>query len=554
MRKLLISIFLLITCTNLFAWQPDSVYVTSRGFYLLHYIDKAVQVHEVSFDERNRMVIEHRIVSGRDSSLLAKPLFGYDQFRLNVDCEQELLGKKIPLSYEYGYHDYTFFAPDRYATVRHEEGRSDHFTVSNAWKQESVGELNFGILYDLHLYFQGQKYRTSETCPFDPDEYEYEVDGVILPMKDGRYLLVADYMKDTICIPQKHTYDPVEMLYSRQLHKDTDTLRVNGKYGLYTITGKEVIPAIYDSLKLEEVLARGFRNGRVDLINYMGEKVRENLQAAYPVVYRYQILEDNGRMYFMDNKGNETDDYSYSFMSTDDQILPLGLDVILLPPKTIKGYPKKRKYKQYTWVSFYYPGDYRKFEALKRLQYIFPSATEEDLKLLKIPYAPGSWEVYQYSIDFEENVVKRYGLDRYEWYGSTYGGGWDQRHEMYGYEIEAYDLPEEYKDPKLISGTNECYYGRTLPVSWIIAKKNGKYGVFDVRENNKEILPFVYDKIDAGYQYLVLYRKGLKTYYPVSNTPKYKVLEPFNWNLARFQLADGRWGWLAKDGKEFIDK
>lgn len=190
---------------------------------------------------------------------------------------------------------------------------------------------------------------------------------------------------------------------------------------------------------------------------------------------------------------------------------------------------------------------------MKRLRYIFPNPTKEDLKLLNIPYEPHSLEIYQYSFDFEEHVIKRYGLDRIKWSDSPY---WDQRSEMYGYEIEAHDLPKEYKDPKLISGKDEYYYSGdyvSLPPSWIVAKKKGKYGVFDVKEENKEILPFVYDKIEAKNTHLLLWKKGLVAYYPLSETPRYKTLEPFKYSLARFQLPDGRWGWLGKDGKEYID-
>lgn len=127
---------------------------------------------------------------------------------------------------------------------------------------------------------------------------------------------------------------------------------------------------------------------------------------------------------------------------------------------------------------------------------------------------------------------------------------------MYGYEIEAYDIPDSYKDLKLISGEDKYHRSgdyRSLPPSWIVAKKKGKYGVFDVRENNKIILPFAYDDIEAKNTHLILKKKGLTAYYPISDTPRYKELHPFRWQLARFQLPDGKWGWLSKDGKEYID-
>lgn len=391
MKKLAVILLLLISHIQIFAWQPDSVLVKSERMYFFHYTDTAIHIKEISFDERNRIEIRESLADRWDSSRYINKglLYGYNEFRFRADCENDLSGNKIPLLYnDTDYSDYTFFAPGRYATVRWDknsfredrEYRDKHFTVTNAWKQESVDSLNFALLYDLHSYFQERDYCKREGHTFNPEEEEYNVNGFALPMNNGKYLLAAGYRKDTIYTPQRHNYDPLEMLYSRQLMKDTDTLQIDGKYGLYTITGNEVIPAIYDSLKTEEILVRAFRNGRTYLINYMGETVRENLRFAYPVVYRYQVLDNDGRMYFTDKQGNESDSYTHSFMSVDDQLFPLSLDIVLLPPKKPKY--SKKKYKQYTWVNFIYPYDYQKFESLKRLRGMFSTPTQEDLNRL----------------------------------------------------------------------------------------------------------------------------------------------------------------------------
>lgn len=559
-KKIFFVILFCATGINLFAWRPDSVYIGTNNLLFYYYADTAVHVKEISFDGQNKMEIEERLANRQDSTYyLTEHLYGYDQFRLNSDCEHDLLGYKIPLSYENGYHDYTFFAPDRYAAVRWEkdnynEGKykKDNFTLTNVWKQCAVDNLNFGVLYDLHSYFREKEYHKRKNYFFDPEQYEYNIEGFVLPMDNGKYLLSTDYKQDTIFIPQRQDYTPVELLYSRQLMKDTDTLLVSGKYGLYTMTGLEVIPAIYDSLRTEEILIRAFRDdGRIDLINYMGEKIRENLRAAYPVQYRYQIVDDDGKMYFLDREGNETDSFSYSFMSVDDLLLPLGLDIVLLPPQKLPHL--KQKYKKYTWVNFSFPYDYWKYESLKRLRHPSLIPTEEDWEQLRLNEKYNISNIYQHKWNFENNVVERYGLDRIEWHKLTYC---DQRSEMYGYEIEAYDIPSKYKDLKLISGEDKYYRSGdyvSLPSSWIIAKRNGKYGVIDVRESNETVLPFIYDDIKANYRYMILRKKGLVCYYPISSTPRYKKLESFTHYFARFQLADGRLGWLAKNGKEYID-
>ncbi|MCC8173863.1 MAG: hypothetical protein LIO65_05655, partial [Odoribacter sp.] len=263
-------------------------------------------------------------------------------------------------------------------------------------------------------------------------------------------MLASAYNNDTICFPIQHTYDTKDLLSSRQLMYDTDTVYINGKYGLYTIIGNEVISPLYDSLKTEKILVRGFKDGRSYLINYMGEMVRKNLRIALPILYRYQVLEDDGRMYFVDKEGNESDSYFYSFMSVDDILYPLGLDIVLLPP----GKPKysKKKYKQYTWVSFIYPYRNGEFERLKLLRSPFIILTEEKWKQMGFKEEYDPFTVLEYKLDFERDVIERYGIDRIKW--ADY---YDQRSAVYGYNIEVYDILKDFSNLKLISGEATYY-------------------------------------------------------------------------------------------------
>ncbi|MBF4983962.1 hypothetical protein FNJ87_06305 [Nonlabens mediterrranea] len=47
---------------------------------------------------------------------------------------------------------------------------------------------------------------------------------------------------------------------------------------------------------------------------------------------------------------------------------------------------------------------------------------------------------------------------------------------------------------------------------------------------------------------------NLEGYLGINDKPKYKTLEPFQGNYARFELPNGQKGWLKKDGTEFIDQ
>jgi hypothetical protein len=335
------------------------------------------------------------------------------------------------------------------------------------------------------------------------------------PMENGAYWL-ADYSNDIITIPQFHDYKTTDLLIERSLMEDTDTLNVNGKYGLFTLFGHEIIPAVYDSLHLE-LLVTAYKGNTISLLDYEGKEVISNIKAAYPIYYRYQIIDNNNRMFFMDKQGNKTDTYFY-FIMGDDELYPLPY-LVLIPPT--------KESKHHHLVNFIYGNDWEKSRSLM-----------ERRKL-------DGW------LKFEIDTIEYYGIDRREYYFSC-------RDDYYQSEYKIMEIPDEYKDLKLINNRIDSDYRYSsdenlLEPFWVIAKRKGKYGVFDAREPENIILPFEYDKITGLYSLLLLEKKGLKCYYPISNTPRYKVLESFNGNVARFRLRDGRWGWLAKDGKEYFD-
>ncbi len=50
----------------------------------------------------------------------------------------------------------------------------------------------------------------------------------------------------------------------------------------------------------------------------------------------------------------------------------------------------------------------------------------------------------------------------------------------------------------------------------------------------------------------MMYRVGkLLAYYEINASPKYKAISPFNGHFARVQDAQGKMGWINRDGKEF---
>ncbi|AUC78990.1 hypothetical protein CW736_06060 [Nonlabens sp. MB-3u-79] len=62
---------------------------------------------------------------------------------------------------------------------------------------------------------------------------------------------------------------------------------------------------------------------------------------------------------------------------------------------------------------------------------------------------------------------------------------------------------------------------------------------------------FIYNKDD---QTTIVVKNNLKGYLGINKKPKYKTLEEFQGSFARFELPDGRKGWLQKNAKEFLDQ
>lgn len=105
----------------------------------------------------------------------------------------------------------------------------------------------------------------------------------------------------------------------------------------------------------------------------------------------------------------------------------------------------------------------------------------------------------------------------------------------------------------------------TFPIIIYAKLKNGKYDLTTIEylatENpNNEIitfnnkLPKNLDSIKtiSNQKYLIK-KDGLFTYYPIMKEIKYKKLEDFKENFARFELPNGQKGWLDLKGNEYLD-
>jgi len=529
MKGFIVLLSLLFSFVSLKAHKPDSVYIKHYYIQFIYKTDSLPTVKEFRFEEAMQVEIDEYPSKRQYWHGEPKNVFAYDDLDFNVNLDSLLIGNQIA--------EFNFFAPDRYIEIDGGKFNNGHEKKefircdANNWKQYSADSLNMILLYDSYWYTR------HDDIEKDPSDIKFK--SVIVPLKGKRY-----FYNDSIYALHPDTLNGNynELLWSRQHINDVDIFAINKRCGLYTLTGKEVIPAVYDSIKTDEVYVRAFEGESVTLFDYLGNVVKDNMKRAYPVVYRYKILDDNNDVYYMDRDGNRYDNYSYSIMSVDDILLPIPYDVVLTPPQK-RGRNKK---KNYHWIKFKYLWEHEDRERMKKMDSYWEREDffqESGINTLLDNYDKETFPIFK---EFYGNDFSYYQYAR------------SMKNKLSDYDFEAYEVPGIYKQPLLVSGKTEFHGSgdyKSLPSSWIIAKYKGKYGVIDIRDTDKPILPFIYDKIEGNTTYLTLHNKGLKCYYPISDTPRYKELSPFSIReyFIRFTLPNGRKGWLLSNGEEFID-
>ena len=109
-------------------------------------------------------------------------------------------------------------------------------------------------------------------------------------------------------------------------------------------------------------------------------------------------------------------------------------------------------------------------------------------------------------------------------------------------------------------------YEVQYPVLIYTKLKSGKYNLatmeslidsklVDASVSFNNSLPKNLDSISVvNNKIYLIERGGLFGYYPLNKEVKYKILENFQGNFARFELPIGQKGWLSKQGKEYLEK
>jgi hypothetical protein len=133
-------------------------------------------------------------------------------------------------------------------------------------------------------------------------------------------------------------------------------------------------------------------------------------------------------------------------------------------------------------------------------------------------------------------------------------------------DIDSLEYTSSGDDYNSITLYTESGYSKKFPMLIYSILKDKKYNLntfdyFLVENLNSEqkkvndALPKNLDslmKINNDVYFIM--KNNLCTYYPIIREIKYKSIEKFQGNFARFELPNGQKGWLSKDGKEYFDE
>lgn len=271
----------------------------------------------------------------------------------------------------------------------------------------------------------------------------------------------------------------------------------NSKYGV-RIDGKNVVPAIYDDVSTD-FLVIAKKGNKFDLYNNDLTLLDQNIKAYEYFIPMdiFQIITKNNKIKTFNNKGQQIDVSKLKIGSQK--------DLFVKSDRALENYTITNNGVTYTRKEYFGKENYPR---------------EFNYKIIK----DGKDTRF---VNNEKNLMI-----------------------LSFYNSHISDYFEKTSSPDY---TEETLY-KPLKHTYIILKLNGKYGVWDFKEQ-KEIIPFHYKKIIPYQNYLYLEKDGLSTFYPnIGTDPRYKKLGPYLGAFARFETPDGKIGWVDRKGKEYFDQ
>lgn len=409
------------------------------------------------------------------------------------------------------------------------------------------------------------KFKTIQNIPLiillgKNGEQDTHYEGIVLKKTNQKYSVnwnhSNNYTYNLTAPPAKNKPFLVDDEVVKELNFDNPHINfylLNAKIGI-KLKDEKIIPDIADSLQIYGKIATIFHSGNTSIYNLTGKLICKNIKDVYPYSTNcHQIIDSKNNMFFIDTLGNKhhkpIETRNLWGNDTDAQ-------------KTVTYYTHKDKilkvtHQSYNLTKYQEPSITNPSSSTEHLLYLLQQdvlTLDNDKKTLTIKEIESIIQEKNYQdLFFLKKIFKeeKY-LEEISYYLLS------------DFTTQLIQLPKGVKKVKFINNSHSeisaedywYYIGfyKPLKPSYIIAKKSGKFGVWDIEEN-KSIIPFHYKNIDPkNSTHLLLEKNGLSTYYPnIGSTPKYKYLSNYNEYYARFEYPNGAKGWVNRKGIEYYD-
>lgn len=366
--------------------------------------------------------------------------------------------------------------------------------------------LNHNMFVYSKSDLESKKEQNKEFYPFlilnfnNNKQIIYFEDGFIVPLKKGLKLLLQNkFISSNIEAGIKLKASEIDMGHFSGINQyfEIDTIKSNKKVFLKSMFFTNVLKKTYDSIYTNRNFIVGYDKKKIDVYNYQFQKLSlKKIKAIYLEKYfpKAQIISKNSLV----------------------SINLLGQEY------------KKGDGPSFIDLSFQFPDQDLVFKIVKDNNNYYLTGDV--------------WKLQENSSQYSNEKIKLYNTT----------------------DIDSLEFTNNDVFNSITLYT-ESGYSKKYPILIYSFLKNKKYNLntfeYFLNENldseKKDIndrLPKNIDliiKIDND-NYLIK-KDDLYTYYPIIKEIKYKTIGKFHGNFARFELPNGKKGWLSKDGKEYLD-
>lgn len=330
-----------------------------------------------------------------------------------------------------------------------------------------------------------------------------DFNSFIVPTKNELFLLGNNSFENYKILKQnkltnKHIWLTTNRIYNKQVFK-IDTLK-NKRVQLKNIYNDVLIKEIYDSINVNNIIYC-YKKNNVDLYNLTYNKInKKGINAAHTYMGSIQILQNN-KLKWINWNGEELKKPSF-------------FQGYGLPESIIEVKPRELEINKPDGLYYLIDKNYYNYKT--------QIVGKDSISLINANDIDNFYFIKNNSLDRIINRnLKNNEINLFSPKGLMY----------FGYDVVYYKK-------------NNGLFGFNFIEKFINPNfKNEEFDLFQELQSIEFKEPFY-----------KLEKNNLFMFYPLQNNFKYKSLEQFQFNFARFELPNGKKGWLSLDGKEYLDK